>query len=459
MAIFVVLVLCFLPVLSASSQEASASFPKFNWSRSLPVDSQSPVIGELGGTEARSLVSMGGKIYAGIGYWENTDAANPMLPGAQVLVLDSSQSEWSVDLELDQRLTSGFRKYIAISALNAVTLGTDMNGDAIAPTTILFAGVWTKGQRGGTEVFYRTEASPWQDSVVAPLNLPAQPARSFCLYRDKITGIDRVFVGTTVLDGNQSGGIYSGAFDSEHQAIVWDATPEAWQHHPDTSATVANIRVAGFAECNGKLYAAAYDSIYERRDGTSPLWVRVFQHTMTGSNVPHGTGFRGLTAITDSVANRKVLLVAQEADPLLILKVDPLAGFSFQIDLNVSQFLSQQLDEAVGYGIGAYNNMAKYNGDLLIGLHLHVVENDTGLWHGLDPRAFFLIRSSDGKYELQQIIDPSLAPSPLMVATRSLLPSPFPDDPVGTLYASGFDTSYHPVHNTAWIYKGVPTSK
>jgi hypothetical protein len=81
------------------------------------------------------------------------------------------------------------------------------------------------------------------------------------------------------------------------------------------------------------------------------------------------------------------------------------------------------------YGIAAYNNMAKYNGSLLIGLHLRIGGNQTGLWHGLDPRAFFLIRSSDGTYELQQIIDTSLNPSPLMVATRSLLGRLFPTTP------------------------------
>jgi hypothetical protein len=73
--------------------------------------------------------------------------------------------------------------------------------------------------------------------------------------------------------------------------------------------------------------------------------------------------------------------------------------------------------------------MAEYNGYLLIGLHLRIGGNQTELWHGLDPMAFFLIRSSDGTYELQQIMDTSLNPSPLMVAARSLLSSPFPMTP------------------------------
>ena len=34
----------------------------------------------------------------------------------------------------------------------------------------------------------------------------------------------------------------------------------------------AKGRVSSFAECNGRLYAAVYDAIYERSDGTSPTW-------------------------------------------------------------------------------------------------------------------------------------------------------------------------------------------
>ena len=314
----VLVVLRFLLVLSAWSQEANVSSPKFNWSRSLPIDSQSPVIGELGGTEARSLVTMGGKIYAGIGYWEDSETKDPRLPGGRVLVLDSSKSRWRVELQLDERITvgpkAGIRTYMAISALDAVTFHYNMDGSAFRPNTVLLAGVWKRDLGGGTEVFYRTEASnTWQRSVVAAENLPREAVRSFFLYRDKVTGIERVFLGTRVPYSNQPGGIYSGTFDSQREKIRWDPNPEVLKDYPNTVATVVNVRVASFAECNGKLYAAAYDSLYERQDGTSPVWIRVFQHPMAGSNVKLGTGFRGLTAVVDPLSQRQMLLVVQEA--------------------------------------------------------------------------------------------------------------------------------------------------
>ena len=52
--------------------------------------------------------------------------------------------------------------------------------------------------------------------------------------------------------------------------------------------------------------------------------------------------------------------------------------------------------------------------------------------------------------------DSQIEPKPDLVAVRTLTLSPFPTDPVGTVYAGGFDANRNPVHNTAWLYKGVP---
>jgi hypothetical protein len=54
------------------------------------------------------------------------------------------------------------------------------------------------------------------------------------------------------------------------------------------------------------------------------------------------------------------------------------------------------------------------------------------------------------------IVDPSLSPSPTLLATRSLVVSHFTGDPTGVLYASGYDGHNEPAQNTAWIYRGAP---
>ena len=80
---------------------------KIPLTKSLPVDSRDSGIGTLGGTEARCLVAMDHKLYAGIGYWMDSEHGNPRLPGAQILRLDSPGTDWKVDLQLDERLITG----------------------------------------------------------------------------------------------------------------------------------------------------------------------------------------------------------------------------------------------------------------------------------------------------------------------------------------------------------------
>jgi hypothetical protein len=42
---------------------------------------------------------------------------------------------------------------------------------------------------------------------------------------------------------------------------------------------------------------------------------------------------------------------------------------------------------------------------------------------------------------------------------RALAVSPFASDPVGTVYAGGFDANNNLVHNTAWLYRGISVEK
>jgi hypothetical protein len=84
-----------------------AQVPLFTWRRSLPIDSMSPGIGVIGGTELRALATMDGALYAGNGYWRDSRQTDPALPGAQVLVLDAPAAPWKVDIEFSERIASG----------------------------------------------------------------------------------------------------------------------------------------------------------------------------------------------------------------------------------------------------------------------------------------------------------------------------------------------------------------
>ena len=69
------------------------------------------------------------------------------------------------------------------------------------------------------------------------------------------------------------------------------------------------------------------------------------------------------------------------------------------------------------------------------------------------------MRDCTGGYTVHWVYDPALHPVPELVAVRAIAVSPFSQDPPGTIYAGGFDAGHAPppgVHNTAWLYKGVP---
>ncbi len=129
--------------------------------------------------------------------------------------------------------------------------------------------------------------------------------------------------------------------------------------------------------------------------------------------------------------------------------------------------MSRTLATQVTYGIAAYNHMAVLDDpsgtcpSLLLGVHLTTPRHlrtslrcaaaDTG------SRAyFFWIRDCYGNYNAREIRDYSISPVPILEATRTLLASPFAADPPGTVYAGGFDAADMPIHNSAWLYRGVP---
>src|SRR5258708_3693693 len=94
-----------MPLLSRAQQAAplprdvGRALPEFDWKQSLQIRSGDSSIAPIGGTEVRALVAFDKKLFAAIGYWMDTEKLRPELPGAQVLRLDSPDSEWKVDFE------------------------------------------------------------------------------------------------------------------------------------------------------------------------------------------------------------------------------------------------------------------------------------------------------------------------------------------------------------------------
>jgi hypothetical protein len=415
----------------------------------------------MGGTEMRVLAAHAGRLYAGNGYWEDHPGPEG-LQGAQILVLDGPGARWRVDHAFDERMPDGRPRDLAVSALEEVTFATDGSGRRLpAPVSLLIAANWDL--TGTTRVFARDDATGrWAVTELAqdrPMPGFLPQVRSLGGYRDRVTGIDQVFA------GQDPRGVFSGAYDPAVPGhIRWNAIPEldlSAVSEVGLSGRSGHLRVSSFAECNGRLYAAVGQHIYERLDGAESHWRLVY----TNRNPGHSeTGLRGLTAIASPLGRDQVLLAAVEGSAARLVRVDPRDG-SEATELDLADFLGQRWGMRSGYVIAAYNDIAQARAPdggetLLIGLEAFIPpsapiaagHNAVNVGYGrLEAGGWYLVRHPSGGYDLRQITTPSDRP---LVATRSIRESPFPQEK-DALYFAGYDANKVPAHDTAWIFRST----
>jgi hypothetical protein len=414
----------------------------------------------MGGTELRNLAVHNGKLYAGLGYWED----RPGFEGPQsatILVLDGPTASWRVEHVFDARMPGGHMRDFTISVLQSVRFTTGRNGMTLpAPISILLASSWDR--TGADEIFSRDDATGlWTTTTLsrdptAPDFLPQ--VRSLATHRDRQTGVDLVFAGT------DPRGIFSGGYDPAVPGrIAWSTEPE---FDPRTVRADAfpglegHLRISSFAECNGALYAAVGQQIWQRIDGTTPRWRLLYTN-------PHPfysqTGLRGLTAIANPSGAGQILLAAVEGNHARIVRIDPRDG-SEATDLDLGALLDRTWQTRVGYMIAAYNDMTMLrdprDGEvLLIGLEAYIPRDSPpspGLLvldakHHLEGGGWYLIRHADGHYDLRQITGPLGGIAGKLVATRTIVASPFARDT--SVYMGGYDANITAAHNNAWIVR------
>jgi len=406
----------------------------------------------MGGTEVMGIVAHGGKLFASLSYWFDTQPGADPRPGAQVLRKDSADGPWRVD--------AGFgEQYLRTEAMAPITLTTDAAGNNLdAPVSLLVASPFNFQDRTRNE----TAVSVRDDDSAAwtPCKIEAMGGvRSFATHADKLTRVDHLFAGTW------RGQILRGAYDSGGPGrLRWDPTPEL-------SGTG---RVMSIAECGGDLYAACGEKdespqpggLFRRIDGPQPEWKQVY--CWPYAKTPHGSDewsiMRGLVAVPDLADGHQVIL-GTRAWPGVVERVDPKKGHKATVEVDIKTYF------AAVFGIPAYTGpaLASYN---WITPFTHPGTGETvyliGLWvsHPDPPQppsngAFYLVRRADGAYEWGCIHDPA-HPFPAgrrMRGARAICVSPFPEDQGRVLYFGGFDAWAGPHHNTAWIYKAVATAR
>jgi hypothetical protein len=413
----------------------------------------------MGGTETVRLIGHGGRLFAGIGFWNDAPDDDPRRRtlGAQVLRKDSPDAAWVVD-------RSWGKTYWRVNAMLSVTFTADAEGKPLVkPASLLLAAIGGLGGDKAATVWVRDDAGRWTESVVATGH---GYARSLIAYRDKVIGRDHLFAGTVK-------GIVRGSYDpASPGGIRWEPRPEIEGHtehtfHKGNFTRTYRPRTVAFAEVNGRLYASQSvvkgstdeGGLLVRTNGLNPSWQVVYRREVPPQAVTGYTAFRGITAIPHPKhAGKQVILGAWEWSGLIEL-VDPLSNHAATRELDVLAHFKAAFGPPAKPAIfPAYNEFTPFTHPA-DGSTLHLC----GIWAwppgwNKPPNngSWFLIRRADGSYQQHHIYDPAhpLPEGQSLGACRTIAISPFPKDRGRALYFGGYDAGGAKSHNTAWIYRG-----
>eukprot|EP00811_Abedinium_folium_P032511 NODE_5550_length_1758_cov_4.333538.p1 GENE.NODE_5550_length_1758_cov_4.333538~~NODE_5550_length_1758_cov_4.333538.p1 ORF type:complete len:474 (+),score=91.43 NODE_5550_length_1758_cov_4.333538:38-1459(+) len=446
---------------------AAAALGEAGWQQSYTAGYRDASGNYLGGSELIHLEAHGGKLYAAIGYWEDTrnciyanscwNTTTWSQGWAQILRLDESGGEWQLDLDM----STG---YLRAESLRSMTFTTDRNGEALAkPVTKLVAAAYKTWMLDSeVTVFVRDdETGAWENTTLMPGS--AGSVRSVELHRDAVTGVDHAFmsVGTN--------GVFSGAWESG--TIVWNTSSE--------SGEVA-VRPLSMTEANGQLFFTSGQYIYARQDGAQATWDIAFD---MGGGTPRKAigGIRGLTAVENPNGEGESLLFIwtnSSTNHGCMYRLDPdgNGGYSKHLEVCLADLMTDYLGGTpVYYTLGAYNKALPIRDPSdgsaahLIGFEARIecsthacVETDSsgqGSNAGYYAGGVFFIRRGPSDYRLNEIGGPHHPGAPALVAVRTYAVSPFGNASGAAVYFGGYDcnTVLAPT-DTAWAFRGELTT-
>jgi len=414
----------------------------------------------MGGSQLMHLTSYKGSLYASVSYWMDSrcpyyGGTDPNTGWGQVIRLDSANGDWVVDLEMG-------RYWLRPEILHPITFTTDSLGNALPDSvSLLITGSYAP-LNGNDEVhlFVRNdETGDWTDVFVHPhVEGAHHSTRDIQVYKDRVTGIDRVYltIGTV--------GIFSGVYDpSLPGKIKWDTEPE--QGPLDT-------RPLSIVEANDKLYFTAGSYVYERINGPNASWKIVYDMSdeLNGEQVnPAIGGYRGLTAIPNPNGSGESLIFAWSAIPLdlgHIYRLDPdgNGGFNRIKEATIAELMSEYLGGNPCYfSLPAYNRFypVNINGETeyIVGFESWIGGFDyPTIWGnangGFYKGAVYALRNEDGSsYRIEEVNGPIGENDKPLVATVCYEKSPFKDE--NAIYFGGLDPNSYEATNMAWIYKSV----
>lgn len=428
----------------------------------------------MGGSEIHHIVAHKGKLYAANSFW--MDPRNAAYGGtegwnvawAQVLRLDAPDGQWQSDLEMGGN-------HMKVHVLKSITLTRDSSGELLpSPLKLLvLAASSPRGCPNGCFSFglHNDEAGGWHrtkvkiDSSLSVRNDGSDDgwqARSMAVHRDKVTGIEHIFVSLG------KPGILKGVYDpSIPTKIRWERKIE----YPHSG--MLELRPMAMAVANGSLYFSAGNAFYKRNDGTNPVtYTKVFE-SKDRTNATTG-GIRGLTAVPNPKGKGESLIYFWNSinyhtnGRIRRLDIDEHGNYTETIEANSLALTNKLLGPAGGnavYATGAYSEFYPVKdpktGKIghLYGWQPALQRADPSLlWKDTDDGkaswyggGLFGFRNADGEYSVHEINGRYAPGKPFLVAPRTFQLSPFGDN---VLYTGGHDCSWvNSEPNMAWIFK------
>jgi hypothetical protein len=436
------------------------------WERSFQAGYTDPAGHYVGGATIMHLVAHKGLLFAADAYW--CDSRNIWYGGtdrttgwAQILRLDKPGGKWVVDLELGPQ-------FLRPEILKSVAFTTDAAGKPLAQAVNLLLAAAFSPRPGNVDValFTRDDVTGnWARSTVYTGPKAKEQGefsvRAMCVYRDKVTGVDRLFLSIGKL------GIFSGVYDPASPGQVkWSDVSESGS---------VETRPLAITQANGDLVFSSGRKIYRRIDGDNPSYQVIADLSDIYPNEiasPTG-GARGLTAIANPAGKGQSLLFAMWTatgrGPIFRLDPEPDGSYHRTREVALADLVSQYLPGVTVRGIGpAYNEFHAVT-DPITGKTVHLVSLEARITAGKYPTwgtdgvagggaagfyagSMIAIRDSAGKYRLTEVNGPASAGKPPLVATYCMADSPFPQDHGHVIYFGGLDANNHPAHNLAWIF-------
>lgn len=411
------------------------------------------------GTECMHLEAHRGMLFAALGGW-NHDKDRLAWPGASVAVKRSASVAWEADWRFGRRTGRA-------GSLRSIVFTTDWQArPLVPPVPLLVAGVSGREDPGKVVVWSRDDgAGEWvKTHPGTPGGRTSPEVRVLFDHVDAVTGVHHAFAATS------EGSLYRGAYDPESPGrIRWDDRPEiTGRMRRFMAATEA--RGSAFLTIDLEPTEPENGGLFRRIDGPEPRWERLCGWTWSHPNpdMPRPWfGMRGLTALPDGT-----LLGARE-HPGAIDRIDPrlAAGERLETEFDVRSALMDLWRVPEGgrgvMSIIAYNDMLPVTHPAT-GKPAHLIALGTRHPQGgrmrdsneVGASAWYLVRYGGGEYGIGRVFDPAY-PMPSresggLRATRTIRPSPFPEEEGRVWYFGGFDAFGGPSHlSTAWVYRGA----